>query len=299
MGEHTGIAWTDHTFNPWWGCSKVSQGCRNCYAETLSVRFHGDRLWGVGGDRKIASEATWREPLRWNRQAEAAGKRSLVFCASMADVFERHGNAEVNAKLDAARARLWMLIEATPHLDWQLLTKRPENIFDMVPDRWCAPGAMAPNVWLGASVCGDRKDDEMVAHLHAASAALMPAVTFLSYEPAVGPPDFLFDPLGAAARVDWIIVGGESGANARPFHADWARDVIRYAKHAQTRVFVKQMGAALIDERNGVAGCQAPPPPSDLGITVRYLNHRAGADPSEWPGELRVQEFPAGKELSP
>lgn len=286
MGETTGIAWTDHTFNPWWGCTKVSAGCKNCYAETLSARFHGDRLWGVAGDRKIASDATWREPLKWNRQAEAAGVRRRVFCASMADVFERHADPETNAKLDAARARLWALIEATQNLDWQLLTKRPENIVSMVPEAWHT--TCPRNVWLGASVCGDRKDAEMVAHLHTASLAIMPEVTFLSYEPAIGPPDFLFEPLGAAARVDWIIVGGESGAGARPFRLEWAREVILYAKHAQANVFIKQMGAAPMQRLGG--GTRSPNV-SEIIIPIN-LAHKSGADPSEWPGELRVQEFP-------
>lgn len=288
MGERTGIAWTDHTFNPWWGCAKVSAGCKNCYAETLSARFHGDRLWGVGGDRKIASEATWREPLKWNRQAEAAGKRSRVFCASMADVFERHGNTEVNAKLDAARARLWALIEATPHLDWQLLTKRPENILGMVPERWLRVGVVAPmpeNVWLGTSVCGDASDDTMLRHLGRACRDLLCSVPFLSYEPAVGAPGFLDS--GWMDWMRWVIVGGESGRNARGFQYEWARAVIEFGKRLGVPVFVKQMGS------NPVRWpAWRQPHHTDAPTVPLDLRHKSGADPAEWPGELRVQEFP-------
>lgn len=272
MGEQTKIQWCHHTFNPWWGCSKVTAGCKHCYAETLAARFHVDRLWGVGGDRRIASEATWREPLRWNRQAEAAGERRRVFCASMADVFERHADPEVNARLDAARARLWELIEATQHLDHLLLTKRPVNIGTMVPRRWHGPLQMPRNVWLGASVCGDASDGAMVhgltMHTH-----LDPAVRFLSYEPAIGPPRFLDTIQGLG--IDWIIVGGESGPGARPFRADWAREVIAHGKRTGAAVFVKQMGSDPI-----------------LGGDRLNLRDRKGGDPAEWPEDLRVREIP-------
>lgn len=279
MGEQTGIAWTDHTFNPWWGCAKVSQGCKHCYAEALSARFYGDRLWGVNGDRKVASETTWAQLRKWDRAAAKADVRRRVFCDSMSDLFERHRNPEINARLDAARARLFSLIEELRNLDFLLLTKRPGNILDMVPPAW---RYVCPrNVWLGASVCGDVMDAEIVAHLSAASETLMPTVTFLSYEPAIGPPDFLFEPFRAAWRVDWIIVGGESGPGARPFNFDWAREVIRYAPGAQTYVFVKQMGSNPV-RRYGE------------GTTPVGLRHKAGADPDEWPVDLRVREFPQG-----
>lgn len=290
MGENTGIAWTDHTFNPWWGCAKVSAGCKNCYAETFSARFHGDRLWGVGGDRKIASEATWREPLRWNRQAEAAGVRRRVFCASMADVFERHGNAEVNAKLDAARARLWALIEATPHLDWLLLTKRPAYISAAVPLRW--HGGCPQNVRFGLSLCGDGGMLPMgdLSLLRCFTSTLLHDIRvslcgFISYEPAIGPPDFL-DDHRSMAGIDWIIVGGESGPGARPFHIDWVRAVVEHGKRHEVPVFVKQMGS------NPVRWpAWRLPHHADAPTVPLNLRHKSGADPSEWPEDLRVQQF--------
>src|SRR5262245_49606753 len=119
--ENSKIQWTDHTFNVWRGCEKVSPGCAHCYAETMSRRnpaVLGE--WGKHGTRVIASEAMWREPLKWDRQARAAGVRKRVFCASLADVFEDR------PELVAPRERLFRLIEDTPNLDWQLLTKRPE-----------------------------------------------------------------------------------------------------------------------------------------------------------------------------
>jgi protein gp37 len=141
MGDTTGIGWTDRTFNPWWGCSRVSPGCRSCYADTLARRW-GHDLWHRDGPRRLLGGASWAKPLRWNREAAAAGVPARVFCASMADVFEDH------PQVVGARARLWDLIGQTPWLRWQLLTKRIENVPQMVPwgDRWPA------NVWLGTSV---------------------------------------------------------------------------------------------------------------------------------------------------
>jgi protein gp37 len=291
MGERTGITWTDHTFNPWWGCAKVSQGCKHCYAETLSARFHGDRLWGVGGDRKIASEATWREPLKWDRVAAKAGVRRRVFCASMADVLERHADTETNAKLDAARARLWALIEATPNLDWQLLTKRPGHMARGLPLRWL--GACPSNVSFGISLCGDNgphstSDDSL---LWCFKGVLVHDVRcgprgFISYEPAIGPPEFLNNSL-AMAWINWIIVGGESGPGARPFNIEWARAVVEYGKRHKVAVFVKQLGAQPV---RWPAWRQ--PHHTDAPMVPIYLDHKAGAEPLEWAADLRVQQFP-------
>jgi protein gp37 len=133
------IEWCDHTFNPWWGCARVSPGCRFCYAER-DARRYGHQVWGRHGPRRLLSEANWRLPLRWDRDAERAGVPALVFCASMADVFEDH------PQVVESRQRLWRLIEDTPHLRWLLLTKRPENVPAMVPRSWA--GAWPEQVWL-------------------------------------------------------------------------------------------------------------------------------------------------------
>lgn len=123
MGQQTGISWTDHTFNPWWGCVKVSPACDHCYAERDAKRY-GHPVWGKDAPRRFFSDKHWLQPVQWNRSAANDGVRRRVFCASMADVFEEYGGEDV---LGAQRARLWALIGATPHLDWQLLTAGLNN----------------------------------------------------------------------------------------------------------------------------------------------------------------------------
>ena len=122
MGVETKIAWTDHTFNPWWGCVKVSPGCANCYAETFAKRT-GHAVWGAETDRRFFGDKHWAEPVKWNLAAAKAGVRRRVFCGSMCDVFEGP-----RPLLDDWRDQLWTLIRYTPNLDWLLLTKRPESL---------------------------------------------------------------------------------------------------------------------------------------------------------------------------
>src|SRR4051812_42185869 len=126
MAKNSHIEWTHHTFNPWWGCTKVSPACNNCYAELWAKRM-GHKIWGGTAPRRFFTDAHWKGPLVWNEEAQAKGERERVFCASMADVFERR------AELNPYRERLWALIAETPWLDWLLLTKRPQNIGGMVP----------------------------------------------------------------------------------------------------------------------------------------------------------------------
>jgi protein gp37 len=255
MSDTTAIQWTDHTFNTWWGCSRVSPACRFCYADTLAHRF-GHDLWRRSGPRKMLSDTNWKKPLKWNRDAERAGKPALVFCCSMADVFERHPADEVNAQLDAARARLWELIDETSWLRWQLLTKRIENVTDMVPwgDNW------PDNVWLGTSAEDQRRADERIPQL-----LMIPAsVRFISAEPLLeaidltriaytdgggthldvvhgkhGVPDLWAVP---AQRLSWVICGGESGAKARPMKLDWARSLRDQCTASGVPFFYKQRG---------------------------------------------------------
>ena len=174
MAKNSRIEWTTHTFNPWWGCVKVSPACKHCYAESWAKRV-GQPVWGIRADRRFFGEAHWNEPLRWDREAAQSGERARVFCASMADVFEDRGD------LDPWRDRLWALIEATPNLDWLLLTKRPQHIASMAPwdDRWPA------NVWLGTTVEDQDCADERLPLL----AAVPAAVRFISAEPLLGPVD--------------------------------------------------------------------------------------------------------------
>jgi protein gp37 len=178
MGESTAISWTDHTFNPWWGCTRVSPGCQHCYAEAFAKRT-GHDVWGQGGARRFFGDKHWAEPLRWDRQAEADGRPHLVFCASMADVFEDR------PELVAPRADLYDVIRATPHLIWQLLTKRPENVMGMVPDAWEYAREWPSNVWIGTTVEDQQRADERIPELLAIPAP----VRFLSCEPLLGPVD--------------------------------------------------------------------------------------------------------------
>ncbi|MFN9822321.1 MAG: DUF5131 family protein, partial [Akkermansiaceae bacterium] len=154
MSKKTSIEWTDHTFNPWWGCEKVSPACQHCYAETFSKRI-GPAVWGAHAPRRFFGEAKWAEPLQWNAEAKNAGERKRVFCASMADVFENRKD------LDEWRSKLWRLIEITPMLDWLLLTKRPQNIGKMVPwkNEW------PDNIWLGTTVENQKYAEERLPHL--------------------------------------------------------------------------------------------------------------------------------------
>jgi protein gp37 len=127
MGANSKIAWTHHTFNPWIGCVKVSDGCVNCYAEQRAKRF-GWNVWGANHPRRTLSKEYWRAPHRWNRDAERTGEQRLVMCGSMCDVLESSDNLDNQAALNFERAKLWELIRQTPRLTWLLITKRTENI---------------------------------------------------------------------------------------------------------------------------------------------------------------------------
>jgi protein gp37 len=137
MGKDSRIEWTHHTFNPWWGCVRVSAACDHCYADAWAKRL-GEDLWGPHSERRFFSDAHWKEPLKWNREAEADGVRRRVFCASMADVFENRKD------LMPHRLRLLELIKSTPHLDWLLLTKRIHLVKRQLPRGYTFPS----NVWL-------------------------------------------------------------------------------------------------------------------------------------------------------
>lgn len=223
MAQDTIIAWTSHTFNIAWGCVKVSPGCFNCYADTLSSRYKFN-VWGPTAPRRTFGKAHWDEPLKWNRIAERDGRRVRVFSSSMCDNFEDHPT------IDEERAKLWELIRATPWLDWQILTKRIERVENRLPRDW---GEGWPNVWLGTSV-----ENQEYAELRIPILLRLPAaVRFISYEPALGPIDFNFD---EALHPDWVIYGGESGPGFRPAKMDWARSARDQCKAAGVAFFHKQ-----------------------------------------------------------
>jgi protein gp37 len=228
MAQNSSIEWTDHTFNPWWGCSKVSPACDNCYAELWAKRM-GHQVWGSAAGRRFFSDAHWHEPLTWNEDARIARLRKRVFCASMADVFERR------SELHAQRERLWKLIEATPWLDWLLLTKRPQNIQPMVPWslKWPA------NVWLGTTIETQMYAEKRLPFLLKNGSV----VRFLSCEPLLGPLDLThwFRKNGLHS-IDWVIAGGESGPRSRPMHPDWAGNILRQCQKANVPFHFKQWG---------------------------------------------------------
>lgn len=224
--ENSKIEWTDHTFNPWIGCQKVSPGCDHCYAEAQDARWRPtDTRWGPHAGRTRTSAANWRKPLAWDRAAHQTGTRPRVFCASLADVFDNHASIATEWRAD-----LWQMIRATDDLDWLLLTKRPQNIAKMLPPDW-ADGW--PNVWLGTTVENQTEADRRIPHLLAVPAA----VRFLSCEPLLGPVDLM-----GAHGIDWVICGGESGPGARPMQAVWARSLRDQCASAGVAFHFKQWG---------------------------------------------------------
>lgn len=273
MGEITGIAWCDHTFNPWWGCVERSEGCDNCYAREMANRF-APGLWGKDAGRRFFGDKHWNEPLRWDRKATLAGVRRRVFSGSMCDIMEDRRD------LDAARARLFLTVESTPNLDWLFCTKLPQNYRRLLPAEWLRNPRR--NVWGLTTV----ENQQNVWRAH--ELLLTPLVIRgISYEPALGPLDWsglhlkpatLGDAAGfpdhngtdGHAGIHWPIIGGESGAGARRFELAWARAAIARCQEAGVPVFMKQLGS----------NCEIP------------TRHAAGADPNEWPEDLRVREFP-------
>lgn len=269
MAENTKIEWAQHTFNPWIGCTKVSPACDHCYAEADFDKRRHVVTWGAGQPRKHTAPSTWAMPLKWNAEAERLGVRYRVFCASLADVFDN----EVPGQW---RIELMSLILATPHLDWLLLTKRIGNAAGMLETAFRAvhhgregwAENVPPNVWIGASITSQAEADRDIPKLLQVPAEKR----FLSMEPLLGPVDLnrihesgmmegggswdswescltgrRFDIWSDGEttgwpKVDWVIVGGESGPNARPMHPDWARSLRDQCQAACVPFFFKQWG---------------------------------------------------------
>lgn len=245
-----------YSFNPWWGCQRVSPGCGlgksvgGCYAETFSKRL-GLKVWGPQAPRRFFGAEHWKKPRSWNRKAERERTRPLVFCASMADVFEDRSD------LLLERERLFALIAETPRLVWLLLTKRPQSIKRMVP--W---GTQWPeNVWIGTTVEDQKRADERLPHLVRCPAS----VRFVSAEPLLEAVDVSFwlggrrlektdgggwmrhpDPdIGKHGGtwwfgVDWLIAGAESGHGPRPMDDDWVRSLRDQCARNRVPFFFKQ-----------------------------------------------------------
>ena len=318
MGEVTKIQWCDHTFNPWRGCAHAElvkghphPGCLNCYAEAMSHRNPASLgKWGDFGTRSDQ----WKQPLKWNAKAKETGERKRVFCASLADVFEGwHGpvhdhlgnvwcrppsiyeNQRENwnscdletwqadhqgwhlVTLGDVRQELFRLIDSTPMLDWILLTKRPEYIQRFWPGEDIEDSALEnyrlrENAWLVTSVSDQASANGLIPslldHRH------LSPVLGISAEPLIGPINlrpFL-------KKLDWVIVGGESGPKARPCNLQWIRDIVKQCRDYSVPVFVKQLGSNVGYESEHAFPFETKDP--------------KGGDPDEWPEDLRVREFP-------
>ena len=322
----TKIEWTDVTWNPTRGCSRVSEGCRNCYAERIAARFSGPReayegfaavreggRHGQSGRTRTGIRGHWtgkvalipeklEEPLHWR-------KPRRVFVNSMSDLFHE-------GLPDVAVVKIFTVMEACPQHTFQILTKRPERMQRLLSHPhfqaymrklgydWLGPKSYQErgphwrsNVWLGVSVENQATADERIPLLLQTPAA----VRFVSYEPALGPVDFtkigkwrredlsaLQEQVGYVERprLDWIIVGGESGPGARRFDVDWARSIIRQCRDAGVACFVKQLGS------NPTTNHRTRPA-AEPAYWTSILHNSKGGDPAEWPEDLRVREFPA------
>ena len=308
MGDKSAIEWTDATWNPIRGCSRVSEGCRNCYAERMAGRqINGAykglvRSTGGGwtGEVRFVEDALDR-PLRWK-----APRR--IFVNSMSDLFHEKVT-------ESWIAQIFNVMRSAEQHTFQVLTKRPERMRDLL-SRWAASPGIGngygwvtkplPNVWLGASVEDQAMADERIPLLLQTPAA----VRWVSSEPALGRVDFhrwlyntsvLSGEQTGGASLDWLVVGGESGPGARPFDLAWARSAIAQCRAAGVPCFVKQLGAhPHYEQPSGRMFCGAP-----QGLWARQpgcgapswsrslvLRDRKGGDMAEFPEDLKVREYP-------
>lgn len=232
MSSNTKISWCDHTFNPWIGCSRVSDECFRCYADAFAKRYFKDVQWIVNGGRHRTSEANWAKVRSWNSKAIERGASARVFCASLADVFEVH------PALDAWREDLFELIIECTALDWMMLTKRPENVMRMVPADWRRKWPQ--HVWIGTSV-GTQESTARLDEL-----IRIPApVRFVSAEPLLEHVDlwpWLSKKQRGAPAIQLVITGGESGGGSRPMHPEWPRAIRDDCADAGVHYHHKQWG---------------------------------------------------------
>jgi protein gp37 len=270
VSENTKIQWAHHTYNPWRGCRKVAPECANCYiTSTPPFRMTGQTHGSV---RVRAGGKALSEPLKWHAAAERAGERHRVFCLSLGDWLD-----DENVPIEWL-ADLLAMIQATPNLDWLLLTKRPQNwitrinmalamceaeIWEVL-DFW-KTGTPPANVWIGVSAGADQS----------AALAIPARVHFLSCEPMLHALDETH-----AAKFDWIILGGESGHNARMCGLGWIRDAKVFCQERGIACFVKQLGSNIAS-----------------GGTIDHPKDKKGGDPSEWPEDIRVRQFPTPRAL--
>jgi protein gp37 len=215
MADRTAIEWTDATWNPVTGCTKVSPGCKNCYAESVSRRFGRSFDVTLHMDR-LTEPDHWRKPRR-------------VFVCSMSDLFHRDVS-------EGFIRDVWDVMRRNPRHQFQVLTKRPARAFRVI-EKWHAPAL--PNVAVGVSVENQARVHERLPDLALTRAALH----FVSAEPLLGPVDlrgWLGNAPSVTGCVGWVIVGGESGPQARPMDLEWLIRIVADCKAAGVPVFVKQ-----------------------------------------------------------
>ena len=261
----TKIQWTDHTANFWIGCERVSPGCRECYAEKIAARFTPGIKHYAPGCPVVDKPNAFETMRRLNRRAAKGKFRSRVFASSMTDIFwEKAGESRLAAVRD--------IIAECDNLDFQILTKRVERaVAVMARPVW----RDLENVWLGVSVEDQPRAVERIPILRAAECNA--PVLFLSVEPLIGEVDLGALLAGDGGRkIDWVIIGGESGPRARPMSLSWAASAITAATAAGAAVFVKQLGAR---------------PMSSNGEPLNFRD-RKGGDIDEWPPQLQIRDFP-------
>jgi protein gp37 len=297
MAEHTNIGWTTHTWNAWHGCTEVSPACDNCYARVVSKRM-GKDLWGSGKPRMRTSKHNWQQPEKWNKAAERSGAVVRVFCQSMSDFFDN----EVDP---AWREAAWRIIRDTPHLRWQILTKRIGNAASMLPPDFDGKGAYR-HVGFMATIANQNEANRDLRKLLSLKFEKRVSWVGVSIEPMLEPIDLTavryrdgdcdlrYNVLTGegwidnshsadayvndAPRLDWVIIGGESGKgeHIRAFELVHAGTLLSECKRAGVAAFFKQMGSK----------------PTLAGKPFK-VPHWKGENPAEWPIEFQVQEFPA------
>ncbi|HLX61015.1 MAG TPA: DUF5131 family protein [Planctomycetota bacterium] len=261
--EDTKIQWVGNTFNPWIGCTKVGPECDFCYADKENKQRRGGMNWGPGAPRSKTGDSIWKAPYNWNRHAAEGGFRHTVFLGSLMDFFDR----EVD---DAGwRDDAWQVIRETPHVDWLVLTKRPNMILDRLPADW---NGGYKNVWLGTSV-GMRETCWRIQRLLQVPARLH----WISNEPMLNPYSLKEACAGAEYPLRWVIFGGESESKekARPCHVEWIEEGLNECRELGITPFVKQLGTN----------------PFYKGTLMKLKSHKGG-EMTEWPEHVRVREFP-------
>ncbi len=258
MGRRTGLSFSDASWSPVWGCSKVGPGCQHCISEDTSRRLGFD-VWGPAAIYREMGPRYWRDPVNWNRLSGERGERRRVLCSSMSDVFDPLWPAPV-------RPRLWQLIKATPNIDWILSTMRIGNAAEMLPADW---GAGYPNVWMMATICNQAEADRDLPVLFS-----IPAKVYaVHYGPALGAVDWR----PWIYKLDWIVGSGESRhGGCRECKLEWLERTAEQCRTAGVAYFNKQIGSmpTYRDEPYSI------PPRS------------RSDDPAEWPEALRVRQFP-------